>query len=282
MDASSTIGLVLGWGAILVAFILEGGHIRGLLNPTAAMIVIGGTIGATVLSVPLNRSLSAPGLLRRAFFPRRADSMTIIDSLVALSGKARREGVLSLEADVEATEDDFMRKALRVIMDGSDPQVVKETLEAELETRNEDDAGGAGVFKTMGGYSPTLGVIGTVMGLIHMLSQLSEPGKMGPAIAAAFIATFYGVAFANLIFLPLADKLKSQNTEAARCRRLVLEGVLSIQGGVNPTALEERLLSFLPPAMASKRLSRAERGAAEESPAPAEAGATAGEAEAVG
>lgn len=245
MDVSSAIGLVVAWGAIIVAFIMEGGHLRGLLNPSAALIVIGGTLGATVLSVPLRRTLAIPVLVTRVFLPPRRDAAELIETLVRLSGKARREGVLSLEADLESLDDDFMRKALRLVIDGTDPQLVRETLQADLQTREQDEHDQANVFRLMGGYSPTLGVIGTVMGLIHMLAQLSEPGKMGPAIAAAFIATFYGVSFANLALLPIADKLASQNAEAARYRRMVMDGVLGIQAGTNPTALEERLRSFL-------------------------------------
>ena len=270
MDPSSAIGLLLAWAAVVTAFLIEGGHLRGLVNFSAALIVIGGSLGATMLSMPLRRTLAIPSLLRRVFFPPRADAASLIDMLVHLAAKARREGVLSLEADVGIASDDFVEKALRLIIDGSDPQVVRETLQAELHTRDREDEAGAEVFRTMGGYSPTLGIIGTVMGLIHMLAQLSEPGAMGPAIAAAFMATFYGVSLANLVLLPFADKLGTQNGEASQRRQVVVEGVLGIQAGANPTALQDRLRSLLAPAAAAKRARTEKPAAARAAPREAE------------
>jgi len=248
VDLATILGLVLGIGAVLVSVIMEGGHLSSLVNPSAAVIVFVGTFGATMASVSLKQITGLPKVTMQAFISRLPDPRAGIELLVDLAQKARREGVLSLERELQSMDDEFIRKGIQLVVDGSDPEVVRETMETEIAAMQERHSDGAGVFKTMGGFAPTLGIIGTVMGLIHMLGQLSEPGSMGPAIAAAFIATLYGVSSANLVYLPLAAKLQARSKAETLIREMVLEGILSLQAGGSPRALEDRLKAYLSPA----------------------------------
>ncbi len=248
MDIGTLIGLVVGIGAVLVSVIMEGGHLGALVNPSAALIVFGGTLGATTVSVSLKQMINLPKITMRAFFTNLVDPNDAIQLLVSLAQKARREGVLSLEHELESLEDDFIRRGIQLVVDGSDPDVVREIMETEIAAMQERHNAGAQVYMTMGGFAPTLGIIGTVMGLIHMLGKLSDPGTMGPAIAAAFTATLYGVASANLVYLPLASKLQLRSKEESTIREMILEGILSLQAGGSPRALEDRLKAYLSPA----------------------------------
>ena len=248
MDLATILGLVVGIGAVLISVIMEGGQLSSLLNPSAAVIVFIGTLGATMASVSLKQMTNLPKVTMQAFFCRLPDPKRAIELLVRLAHKARREGVLSLERELQSVEDEFIRKGVQLVVDGSDPDVVRETMETEIAAMETRHKAGAEVYTTMGGFAPTLGIIGTVMGLIHMLGKLDEPGKMGPAIAAAFIATLYGVASANLIYLPLGNKLQARSKAEVLIREMVLEGVLNLQAGGSPRALEERLNAYLSPA----------------------------------
>ena len=252
MDASTVLGLLAAAGALIVGFLMEGGHLSGLVNPSAALIVFGGTFGATCVSVPMKQILSIPALLRKVIFSDTIQPQEAIGVLVELSKVARRNGILALESELAKVSDAFLRRGLQLVVDGNDPEVVQQTLELELMAQERRHEAGETVFASMGGYAPTLGVLGTVMGLIHMLARLDEPGKMGPAIAAAFIATFYGVASANLVFVPLATKLKANSRNEMLVRELIVEGILGMQAGANPLALEERLKSFLPPKLRAR------------------------------
>ncbi len=247
MDVSTVLGLIVALGSVVLGFVLEGGHLSGLVNVSAALIVFGGTFGATCISLPMSQILSIPALLRQVIFSQMMKPQEAIDQLVALSKVARRNGLLALQSEMEKVSDRFLRRALQLVVDGGDPDEVRHTLEIELVAQERRHAGGEAVFSSMGAYAPTLGVLGTVMGLVHMLARLDEPGKMGPAIAAAFIATMYGVGSANVIFLPLAAKLKTNSKAETQLRELIMEGILGMQAGANPLALEERLKSFLSP-----------------------------------
>jgi len=235
MDIGTLIGLVVGIGAVLVSVIMEGGHLGALVNPSAALIVFGGTLGATTVSVSLKQMINLPKITMRAFFTNLVDPNDAIQLLVSLAQKARREGVLSLEHELESLEDDFIRRGIQLVVDGSDPDVVREIMETEIAAMQERHNAGAQVYMTMGGFAPTLGIIGTVMGLIHMLG-------------AAFTATLYGVASANLVYLPLASKLQLRSKEESTIREMILEGILSLQAGGSPRALEDRLKAYLSPA----------------------------------
>lgn len=247
MDPTTIVGMVLALGALLAANIMEGGEISSLVNIPAALIVFGGTFGATVVSTPLKNLLQTPKVALRAVFGKLPEPKQLCALLGDLVIKSRREGVLGLESELAGVSDAFLRKGLALVVDGSDPEVLKGVLETEVASMAARHAAGAEVFKQMGGYAPTLGVLGTVMGLIHMLARLNQPGDMGGAIAAAFIATLYGVASANLIFLPVASKLKARSGEETHIRELMIEGVLSLQAGDNPMTLQERLKAFMAP-----------------------------------
>ena len=247
MDPTTILGIVLAVGALIGANLMEGGELAALVNIPAALIVFGGTFGATVVSTPMKNLLQTPKVALRAIFGKLPDPKDICTLLGELVIKSRREGVLGLESELPGVGDAFMRKGLALVVDGSDPSVLRGVLETEVASMAARHSAGAEVFKQMGGFAPTLGVLGTVMGLIHMLAKLNQPGDMGGAIAAAFIATFYGVASANLLFLPIAAKLKARSGEETHIREVMIEGILSLQAGDNPMTLQERLKAFMAP-----------------------------------
>lgn len=245
MDFATIIGLIVAVAALLSGFMMDGGTFMALVQPAAAVIVFGGTIGATLLSHRM-KSLSKIGTyLRIAFFHRAVDPHESIDQLVELSMTARREGILALEERVEEFEDSFLKNGVQLIVDGVDPELVKEMLEIEISYIEQRHAEGVQVFEAAGGFAPTMGIIGTVMGLIHVLGNLQDVTKLGPEIATAFTATLYGVASANVLWLPIANKLKMRSEDEILLREMTVEGVLSIQAGENPNVLRQKLLSFL-------------------------------------
>lgn len=247
MDITTLIGLLVGVGCMVVAFLMDGGHLMALLKPTAAIIVFGGTIGATVAGYKLEEIKTVPQLLRIAFTEQNVDIVGLIRQLAGIADKARREGLLSLEQELADVEDRFLRQGLQLIIDGTDPELTRNMLETEMYAVSDRHKVGIGMFESAGGYAPTMGIIGTVMGLVHVLGNLSDPGSLGPAIALAFIATLYGVGSANLIWLPIASKLKNKSGKETLIQELIIEGILSIQAGENPTIIREKLLSFLGP-----------------------------------
>lgn len=263
MDIATVVGLVLGIASMLIAFVMEGGSPLALIGISAGIIVFGGTIGAVFISFPMSKLRSAAALLKIAFTTKTEDPLQIIDELVSLANTARREGILSLEERVESYTDPFFKNGVRLVVDGVDPELARGIMETELmyiESRHE---AGAGIFEAAGGYAPTMGIIGTVMGLIHVLGNLSDVSKLGPLIATAFIATLYGVGSANILWLPIANKLKLKSKEEVLVRELMLEGILSIQAGENPTILAQKLRVFLAPG-GRERKAAAETGVAPE------------------
>jgi chemotaxis protein MotA len=247
MDLATVIGLLLAWGALVGSLLMEGGDVRALINIPAALLVFGGTFGAAMISCRLNQIMGLPDVLRRAFDDKAHDPAEVIRLLVRFAERARRDGLLVLEAEAKRVDDAFLQKGIRLAIDGTDPETVRDILETELHFLKARHKSGENIFTTLGGFAPTLGIIGTVMGLIHMLENLSDPGKMGPLIAGAFIATLYGVSSANLLFLPLANKLKARSQEEVTIREVMIEGILAIQAGDNPRIVEEKLKSFLAP-----------------------------------
>ncbi|MDO8586197.1 MAG: flagellar motor protein [Armatimonadota bacterium] len=241
MDLATVIGLALGWGALMIALIMEGGSLGDLVNPSAFVLVFGGTLGATTVAFSLKQILSVPGVVRNAFFCKDTDMPRLIRSIVDFARTARREGILSLENEVKAVDNKFLQMGVRLVVDGTPSEMVREILETEIVSLQERHKVGENIFATMGGFAPTLGIIGTVMGLIHMLASLDKPGAMGPAIAAAFIATLYGVALANLVFLPIGSKLKARTTEEIIAYDMMVEGILSLQAGDNPRMVETKM-----------------------------------------
>lgn len=251
MDRSTLIGLLLGWGALVVAVVWEGGvnSLHAFWNPPAFLLVAGGTIGATTLSFSMAQINALPDSLKKAFAAPNEDHERIIRTLVLFAEKARREGLLVLEDDVRRERDMFLQKGMRLAIDGTDPELLREIFETEIACLQERHNQEANVLLAMGGFAPTMGVIGTVAGLVFMLLDMTDPESMGRRISAAFIATLYGVSLANLILLPLGNKLKRRSEAEVLRREMMVEGILSIQSGDNPRIVEEKLKAFLPPSI---------------------------------
>jgi chemotaxis protein MotA len=252
VELSTGLGLMLGFGALIVSVILEGGSPMALVNLPAAVIVFGGTFGATLISFPLKRFLALGSLIAQSFQAYKGDPQTIIDLFVRLADQARREGLLSLEEEAGKIEDAFIRKGVMLIVDGVDPAVVRDILETDTHLVSERHKSGYSMLEAMGGFAPTMGIIGTVMGLINVLSRLSDPENLGHSIAVAFIATLYGVSSANLLWLPLGNKLKQKSRTEIQAREVAIEGVLAVQAGENPRIVREKLESFLAPKQRGK------------------------------
>lgn len=247
MDLATLVGLLLAFGCLLASLFMEGGSVAAFLHPAPIILVIGGTLGATIIGFSMRNVTGLPRILKNAFFGKPLDRLAVLRTLVELAAKARREGILALEAESRNVENTFLRGALQLVVDGEQLDVVRDVLETEVAAMRERHKVGEEMFTAMGGFAPTLGIIGTVMGLVNMLENLDDPGAMGPAIAAAFIATLWGVISANLIFIPLANKLKSRSAQEAASYELITEGVIAISAGENPRAVEMRLRSYLAP-----------------------------------
>ena len=268
MDFATIIGLVLAFGAVILSAFLGDLEFKTLLQPSAIILVIGGTFGATLISFPLRTFLTGfIGGFRTAFREPVYHEREIIATLVSFAEKARREGLLALENEAAALEDEFMRKGIQLVIDGRDTDIIRKILETEVGFVQERGAKSEAIFGTLGGYSPTLGIIGTVLGLIGMLKALgpgaagggSIAGTLGNATAEAFVATFFGILLANLLWLPLSSKIKERNAQLMMLREIMIEGILSIQAGDNPRLLEEKLHAFLDP---NDRASDVEEGGA--------------------
>ncbi|MDZ5601601.1 flagellar motor protein [Pseudomonas sp. RP23018S] len=245
MDVLSLIGLILAFVAIVGGNFLEGGHAGALINGPAALIVLGGTLAAALLQSPLPAFKRALQILRWILFPPRIDLAGGIDRVVNWSLTARKEGLLGLESVADIEPDPYARKGLQLLVDGAEPEAVRSILEVDFLTQESRDLQAAKVFECMGGYAPTIGIIGAVMGLIHVMGNLADPAQLGSGIAVAFVATIYGVASANLILLPVANKLKALVMRQSRYREMLLEGLLSIAEGENPRSIELKLQGFM-------------------------------------
>jgi chemotaxis protein MotA len=246
MDITTLIGLIMGFVAVVGGHLAEGGHISSIIQPTAALIVLGGTIGAVCLSYPLKEVLGGVKDAVGIFKENNTDPKILIDQIVQFANKARKNGLISLESDVQNLKDPFFKKALSLVVDGVDPQVLSETMEVELEHLEEKAKINAKVFESAGGYAPTIGILGAVLGLIHVMQNLSDPEKLGAGIAVAFVATVYGVGSANLLFIPISNKLKVKQSRIMVQREMCLKGVLAIQSGENPHFIEEMLRAYFP------------------------------------
>jgi chemotaxis protein MotA len=249
MDIATIGGLIVGVGAVIVAFVAEGGHLGTIVQGPAMLIVIGGTIGATVVTTSLRTVLQVPTFLRLALKGERPDLLSTVNQIVRMSEKARREGILGLEKDLSGVKEPFFRKAIQLVIDGTEGTVIKTILETEIAYVEDRHKKGILFFQKMGGFSPTMGIIGTVLGLIHTLSNTSNADRMAQAIAGAFIATLWGVALANLCYLPISDKLKLRHEEELSNLDLIMEGIIAMQAGDNPRIVRTKLLSFLAPDM---------------------------------
>jgi chemotaxis protein MotA len=260
LGLSTIIGLALGLSALAIATIMEGGELSGFASPSAALIVFGGTFGALLVSFPLNQVAKFPKVIMLAFTRESSSgsSSQAVDLFVGLAEKARREGLLSLEEEVEKIKDGFVRSGILMVVDGIDPDVVRSVLDIDIGAMAERHQRGYSMFESMGGFAPTMGIIGTVMGLVHVLGNLEDPSELGPAIAVAFIATLYGVASANILWLPIGSKLKAQSKSEIAWREVAREGILAVQAGDNPRIVREKLEAFL---SKGQRSGKADEGA---------------------
>src|SRR6218665_424146 len=245
MDVLPLMGIILAFSAIIGGNFLEGGHLGALLNGPAALIVVGGTVAACLLQTPMSAFKRAIQIFIWILFPPRIDLAGGIDRVVSWSLTARKEGLLGLETVADTEPDAYSRKGLQLLVDGAEPEAIRSILEVDFLTQESRDIQAAKVFESMGGYAPTIGIIGAVMGLIHVMGNLADPSKLGSGIAVAFVATIYGVASANLVLLPIASKLKSIAMRQSRYREMLLEGILSIAEGENPRSIELKLQGFM-------------------------------------
>ncbi len=245
MDLISILGLMVGLSAIIAGQILEGGHLDSLIQHTAFMIVIGGTLGAVLLQSPARVVKKGLNLARWAFFPPVIDTKGLIEQLGHWSHLARKEGLLSLENQTESLNDPFLRKGLQLLVDGAEPERLREVMEVEIAAYEEEMKMAAKVWEAAGGYSPTMGIIGAVMGLIHVMENLSDPSKLGAGIAVAFVATIYGLVPANLVCLPIAKKLLANIARAVALKEMFVDGLVGIANGDNPRIIESRLQGYI-------------------------------------
>ncbi|WP_210395717.1 flagellar motor protein [Motiliproteus sediminis] len=245
MDRLSLLGIVIGLAAIFGGNMLEGGHVDTLLNGAAAVIVFGGTLGAGLLQTSLVDVQRGLEILRWVVWPPRDDFYEGIDKVVGWSAHSRRFGLLGLEKMAETEHDDYLRKGLQLVSDGAELQQVRDILEVEMNVREQRDLQGAHFFEAMGGYAPTIGIIGAVLGLIHVMTNLADPSTLGAGIATAFVATVYGVGLANLILLPISSKLRGVVLRQYQYREMMLEGLLAVVEGQNPMAIRSRLEGYL-------------------------------------
>ena len=259
MDAGSFGGILLAIAGILAGLLLEGGHLGQVLQPTAAMIVFGGTFGAVMLQFPFRTVFAALLRLARVFLHRSDQGEAMLRQIVAFANKARRNGIVSLDHELPGVKDPFLRQALMLAVDGTEPTELRRIMEVQIENLTENEARIPAVFESAGGFSPTIGIIGAVIGLIQVMQHLDHMNEVGRGIAVAFVATIYGVGSANLFFLPAAGKLKQRARDDQRLREMALEGVISIVEGMNPRMIEIKLAGFCATTRKTKK-------AAEEAP----------------
>lgn len=244
MDTGSLGGILLAVAGILAGLLLEGGHLGQVLQPTAAMIVFGGTLGAVMLQFPLSTVLAAAQRLARLFLHRSDGGEALLHQIVGFANKARRNGIISLDQDLEKIGDPFLRQALTLAVDGTEPAELRRIMEVQIENTTENESRIPAVFESAGGFSPTIGIIGAVIGLIQVMQHLDHMSEVGRGIAVAFVATIYGVGSANIFFLPAAGKLRQRARDEQRLKEMALEGVISIIEGMNPRMIEVKLEGF--------------------------------------
>ena len=245
MDKSSIGGIALAVGGITLGLVLEGGRVAQILQPTAAIIVFGGTIGAVMLQFPMPVLRQAARQFRSVFREQNTNALQTVHQLVSYAHQARRAGIVSLDDELEDIREPFLKRSLTLAVDGTEPEELRKMMESELNARAEEEELVSRVFESAGGFSPTIGIIGAVLGLIQVMQHLSNMEEVGRGIAVAFVATIYGVGAANLIFLPCAGKLKIRLRQLQIQREMTLEGVISILEGMNPHVLEGKLLGYL-------------------------------------
>ena len=262
MDLATILGIVIALGFILAGQAIEGGSILDILQPTAGMIVFGGTLGATMIGFPMSVIKQAAADFLHVIKEEKIEPNAVIDEVIKFTNKARREGIISLEKDAAAIKDEFFRKAIMMAVDGSEPKELRQTMEVELQYMEERGEHSAKVYEAAGGYAPTIGIIGAVLGLIVVMQHLDNIEEVGKGIAVAFVATIYGVGAANIFFLPAAGKLKMKHRKRMIIKEMMLEGTLGILEGQNPRLIEGKLTSFLDEELQKLRGSKVKKKAA--------------------
>ena len=252
MDILTIAGIVLAIGAIIGGQVLEGGHLGSIMQATAFLIVMGGTIGAVMVNYPMAVFLKALANTKMVFFNVHVDSRAMITQIVELATLSRKQGLLALEGKLKTMTDPFLQKGLQLVIDGTEAKSIREILEIEVEQFEESNILSGKVYESLGGYAPTIGILGAVLGLIHVMENLSDPSKLGSGIATAFVATIYGVGAANLFFLPMGGKIKMKTKELVLARQLIIEGLVSLAQAENPKMIEEKLAGYLPESQQAK------------------------------
>src|SRR4051794_3682127 len=247
MKVSGLIGVIVGGLSIALGATIEGSNVAAIINIPALFIVLGGTLGACMGGANFDAIKAIPKLYKKAFMPDPLDLAGRVAELVSYAEKARRDGLLALDEQLATVQDPYTRKGLQLVVDGTDPELVAEVLEAENDAMRKRHAMCVQPFDKAGGYAPTMGIIGTVFGLVHVLTNLSQPETLGPMISSAFIATLLGVASANVVYLPVSSRLKGLSQEELHFREMTLEGILAIQAGENPRFVNEKLMAYVPP-----------------------------------
>ena len=245
MDPFTLAGIILAFAAVFGSMIMEGGDPASIFLPPAMMLVFLGTFGVAMACGLQKDTIGALKSVKDALLTKKHSPEEVVKSIVGFAELARRDGLLALEDAAKSIEDPFLRQGIQLAVDGTDPEELREILEAQIKSRKTQDKAGAKFFADMGGFAPTLGIIGTVLGLVHVLENLSDPGKLGHLIAGAFVATLWGVLTANIMWLPIGNKLARVGAVTAHHMELIVEGVLSVQAGANPRVVEQKLLSFL-------------------------------------
>jgi chemotaxis protein MotA len=245
MDFATIIGLILAMVAILGGQAIEGGNVASIMQSTAAIIVFGGTLGACMVQFPLRIVITSIKAVSKAFLEPKINTRAIIAEIVRFANKARKEGIISLEHELESASDPFLQKALNMAVDGVEPKILRETMEMEMANMEDEAEHPIRFWEAAGGYSPTIGILGAVLGLIHVMENLTDPSKLGGGIAVAFVATVYGVGMANLVYLPISGKLKLKSKAQMVAWQVMFIGVISILEGENPRLIEDKLKSFL-------------------------------------
>ena len=245
MDLASLIGSILGITAVVGGQLIEGGKLSQILQGTAALIVFGGTFGAMLVSFPTQDIKKAFAMIPSIFQSVNLDVRPVIDEIIRIATIARKEGVLAVEGQRESIQDPMFKKAIKYVIDGFEPNTVKEIIDTEIYLAFEEEENAGKVFEGAGGYSPTIGIIGAVLGLIHVMAMLNDPSKIGEGIAVAFVATVYGVGLANLILIPWGTKIKRKAHQRMMAKEVVKLGVVGIQEGLNPHFLQEKLEVFV-------------------------------------
>lgn len=246
MDISTILGIVFGFGLVISAMAVGGG-LGWFINLPSAMIVLGGTLGASLINYPMSDIIGVVKVAKNIFLRKKLKTEEVIEILVDMSKISRRDGILALEDKVEEIKDPFLAKGIMLMIDGIEPAVLSRILHTELEFISERHRLGAEIFTTMGNFAPAMGMVGTLIGLIKMLVDMDDPSSIGPSMAIALITTFYGVILANLVFLPAAGKLKTRSSSELMLKQLIISGILAVQSGDNPRILEEKLYSFISP-----------------------------------